>query len=58
MPGASRISNDDLITMKCDILVPAALESVITLNNAEAIKARIVAEAANWSNHSARRRNP
>ena len=41
----SRISNDDLITMKCDILVPAALENVITLNNAEAVKARIVAEA-------------
>src|SRR5947209_5054966 len=29
MPGASRISNDDLLTMKCDILVPAALENVI-----------------------------
>ena len=26
MPGASRISNDDLLTMKCDILVPAAME--------------------------------
>jgi glutamate dehydrogenase (NAD(P)+) len=47
MPGATRISNDDLLTMKCDILVPAALENVITLQNAEAIKARIVAEAAN-----------
>jgi glutamate dehydrogenase/leucine dehydrogenase len=47
MPGASRISNDDLLTMKCDILVPAALENMITLHNAEAVKARIVAEAAN-----------
>jgi glutamate dehydrogenase/leucine dehydrogenase len=47
MPGASRISNDDLLTMKCDILVPAALENVITLQNADAIKARIVAEASN-----------
>ena len=47
MPGASRISNDELLTLKCDILVPAALENVITLHNAEAIKARIVAEAAN-----------
>jgi glutamate dehydrogenase (NAD(P)+) len=47
MPGASRISHDELMTMKCDILVPAALETVITLHNAEAIKARIVAEAAN-----------
>jgi glutamate dehydrogenase (NAD(P)+) len=47
MPGTSRISNDDLLTMKCDILVPAALESVITLNNVDQIKAKIVAEAAN-----------
>src|ERR1700690_1601732 len=47
MPGTSRISNDDLLAMKCDILIPAALENVITLNNAELIKARIVAEAAN-----------
>jgi glutamate dehydrogenase/leucine dehydrogenase len=47
MPGASRISSDDLLTMKCDILIPAALENVITLQNAEAVKARIVAEAAN-----------
>jgi len=47
MPGASRLSNDDLLTMKCDILVPAALENVITLHNADQIKAKIVAEAAN-----------
>jgi len=47
MPGTSRISNDDLLTMKCDILIPAALENSITLNNADMIKARIVAEAAN-----------
>jgi glutamate dehydrogenase/leucine dehydrogenase len=47
MPGASRISNDDLLTMKCDILIPAALENVITLQNAESVKARVVAEAAN-----------
>jgi len=47
MPGASRTTNDELLTMKCDILVPAAMENVITLHNAEAIKARIVAEAAN-----------
>jgi len=47
MPGTSRISNDDLLTLKCDILIPAALENVITLNNADQIKAKIVAEAAN-----------
>ena len=47
MPGTTRISNDDLLTMKCDILIPAALENVITLNNVEQIKAKMVAEAAN-----------
>jgi len=47
MPGASRISNDELLTLKCDILIPAALENVITLHNAEQIKAKIVAEGAN-----------
>jgi len=47
MPGTTRISNDDLLTMKCDILIPAALENVITLNNVEQIKAKMIAEAAN-----------
>ena len=47
MPGTSRISNDDLLTMKCDILIPAALEGAITLNNADQIKAKIIAEVAN-----------
>jgi glutamate dehydrogenase (NAD(P)+) len=47
MPGTSRISNDDLLTMKCDVLIPAALENAITLNNVDQIKAKIVAEAAN-----------
>jgi glutamate dehydrogenase/leucine dehydrogenase len=47
MPGTSRISNDELLALKCDILIPAALENVITLDNADQIKAKIVAEAAN-----------
>jgi glutamate dehydrogenase/leucine dehydrogenase len=47
MPGTSRISNDELLTLKCDILIPAALENVITLDNADQVKAKIVAEAAN-----------
>ena len=47
MPGASRISNEELLALKCDILIPAALENVITLHNADQIKAKIVAEAAN-----------
>jgi len=47
MPGAGRISNDELLALKCDILIPAALENVITLHNADQIKAKIVAEASN-----------
>ena len=47
MPGTSRITNDDLLALKCDLLVPAALEGVLTLANADQIKARIIVEAAN-----------
>ncbi len=47
MPGTSRITNDDLLALKCDILVPAALENVFTLANADHVKARIIVEAAN-----------
>jgi glutamate dehydrogenase/leucine dehydrogenase len=47
MPGASRISSEDLLALKCDILIPAALENAITLHNADQIKAKIVAEGAN-----------
>lgn len=46
MPGTSRISNDDLVAMKCEILVPAALENTITLNNVDQIKARMIVEIA------------
>jgi glutamate dehydrogenase (NAD(P)+) len=45
--GAERITNDELIETRCDILVPAALENQITLRNASRVRARIVAEAAN-----------
>lgn len=41
------ISNKDLLELPCDILIPAALENQITSKNAENIKAKIVAEAAN-----------
>jgi glutamate dehydrogenase (NAD(P)+) len=45
--GGKPISNDDLLTLKCDVLVPAALENVITSKNADAIKAKIICEGAN-----------
>ena len=46
-PGASDISNADLLELDCDILIPAALENQITAANAPRIKARVIAEAAN-----------
>jgi glutamate dehydrogenase (NAD(P)+) len=47
LKGTKAITNADLLTLDCEILVPAALENQITLDNAGDIKARIVAEAAN-----------
>ena len=44
---ADRISNADLLELECDVLVPAALENVITDDNAARIKARIICEGAN-----------
>lgn len=46
-PGAEPISNTDILEMKVDILCPAALEEVITADNAPRIKARILPELAN-----------
>ena len=41
------ISNDELLEVDCDILVPAAIANQITIDNAHKIKASIIAEAAN-----------
>ena len=46
-PGSTFITNEQLLELECDILVPAALENQITKANADKIKAKIVAEGAN-----------
>src|SRR5690606_5201218 len=45
--GAEAISNETLLTVDCDILVPAALGHVLTQHNARDVKAAYVLEAAN-----------
>ena len=47
LPNAKRISNEELLELEVDILIPAALENVITEHNASNIKAKIIAELAN-----------
>ncbi len=47
MPGTRSISKEELLELDVDILVPAAVENVITAKNASRIKAKIVAELAN-----------
>jgi glutamate dehydrogenase (NAD(P)+) len=46
-PQSTPISNADLLTLSCDVLIPAALENQITQENVNQIKAQFIAEAAN-----------
>ncbi len=46
-PGAESLAHDDLFGLDVDILIPAALENQITIENAPKIRARIVTEGAN-----------
>lgn len=45
--GGDALSNKDVLECECEVLIPAALEKVLTKDNAHAVRARIVAEAAN-----------
>ena len=47
LKGATRISNDELLTLKTTVLVPAALENQINGSNADKIQAKLIVEAAN-----------
>ncbi|HII00159.1 TPA: Glu/Leu/Phe/Val dehydrogenase [Methanosarcinaceae archaeon] len=46
-PGAMNITNEELLELDVDILIPAALENVITEENAGRVKAKILAELSN-----------
>ena len=46
-PKAEAITSEQLLTLDCDVLVPAATENVITRKNASQIRARIICEGAN-----------
>ena len=46
-PGSSEVTNAELIAAECDVLIPAALENEITGENANEVKAMLIAEAAN-----------
>jgi glutamate dehydrogenase (NAD(P)+) len=46
-PGGDRLSNDKLWDLDVDVLIPAALENQITMENAPSIKAKIITEGAN-----------
>lgn len=45
--GTKTITNEELLELDCDVLVPAALENAITRDNADKIKAKIIIEMAN-----------
>ena len=46
-PGSKKISTEQLLTTKCEILVPGALENQITASIAKKLQCRIIGEAAN-----------
>lgn len=46
-PKAEKISNQELLALECDCLIPAAMENQLTAENAPNIKAKMIIEAAN-----------
>ncbi|MDR3606724.1 MAG: Glu/Leu/Phe/Val dehydrogenase [Oligoflexia bacterium] len=46
-PEAELISNEELLAVNCDVLIPAAIDGVITKDNVSRVKAKIIAEGAN-----------
>ena len=46
-PKGDKITNEELLTVECDVLLPAALENVLTKKNALKVRAKIICEGAN-----------
>jgi glutamate dehydrogenase (NAD(P)+) len=46
-PGAQRVSNHEFFALEVDVLIPAAIENQITVDNAGSIKAKLIVEGAN-----------
>jgi glutamate dehydrogenase (NAD(P)+) len=46
-PGGEAVTNAELLALDCDVLVPAALEDVLTAENAGTVRAKLVVEGAN-----------
>ncbi len=46
-PGCDRLTNEELLEMDCDVLIPAAIENVIHKGNADKLRTPIIVEAAN-----------
>ncbi len=47
LPGTDDVTNDELLELECEVLMPCALEQVITVENADRVRASIVCECAN-----------
>ncbi|HEX8170475.1 MAG TPA: Glu/Leu/Phe/Val dehydrogenase [Thermoanaerobaculia bacterium] len=47
MPGAQRVTNEELLHIECDVLIPAAFENQIRADNVAGVNTKVVAEAAN-----------
>jgi glutamate dehydrogenase (NAD(P)+) len=47
LPGAEEATNEELLELECDVLVPAALEQAINADNAPRVRAHMICEAAN-----------
>jgi len=46
-PRSESLTNQELLHLKCDILIPAALENQLTRHNAGGVQAKLIAEGAN-----------